>query len=163
MDRQNYGENFQSHLLEQYKLYVEMADRISARRVQMNSFYISLISGLLALLSIFGNKEIFSNFQDGRWQNIVVLLIGLVGITLCFVWYSNIRSYRQINSVKFKVIHEIEKHMPFSIYEREWEILKKDKKYKGYLEQTVVEKYIPFILAIPYLIIIIYSLIVLIR
>jgi len=163
MDRQNYGENFQSHLLEQYKLYVEMADRISARRVQMNSFYISLISGLLALFSIFGNKKIFSNFQDGRLQNIVVLLIGLVGITLCFVWYSNIRSYRQINSVKFKVIHEIEKHMPFPAYEREWEILKKDKEYKRYIEQTVVEKYIPFILAIPYLIIIIYSLVAFIR
>ena len=29
MDRDQYGDNYRAHLLEQYKLYVEMADRIS--------------------------------------------------------------------------------------------------------------------------------------
>ncbi len=36
MEKERYGEHYQSHLLEQYKLYVEMADRISARRGQIN-------------------------------------------------------------------------------------------------------------------------------
>ena len=30
--REQYGANYDSHLLEQYKLYLEMADRISQRR-----------------------------------------------------------------------------------------------------------------------------------
>jgi hypothetical protein len=161
MDRHDYGENFQGHLLEQYKLYVEMADRISARRVQINSFYISLLSGLLAIISIFGNKDFFLKFQNSKFQNMTLFVVGLLGIILCFVWQSNIRSYKQLNSAKFKVIGEIEKHMPLSLYEREWEFLKNDRGYQGYLEQTVIEKYIPFILAIPYVILLLYSLLAL--
>lgn len=163
MDKQSYGDNYQNHLLEQYKLYVEMADRISARRVQINSFYISLLSGLLAVISVFGNKELFSKFQNTKLQYITLFLMGLLGLILCWVWHSNIGSYKQLNSAKFKVISEIEKDMPFSPYEREWEILKKDREYKIYVEQTLIEKYIPFLLAIPYLILSIYSFVAFIR
>ena len=160
MDRETYGDNYQNHLLEQYKLYVEMADRISARRVQINSFYISLLSGLIAIISVLGSKDLFSYFKQTKLQYFTLFLVGLLGITLCWVWQSNIRSYKQLNSVKFKVICEMEKYMPFSVYEREWDVLKKNKEYKAYIEQSIVEKYIPFILAAPYLILLIYSLIV---
>jgi len=50
MNREEYGEQFKEHLIEQYKLYVEMTDRISDRRERTNRFYISLLSVLLALL-----------------------------------------------------------------------------------------------------------------
>ena len=163
MDKQSYGDNYQNHLLEQYKLYVEMADRISARRVQINSFYISLLSGLLAIISVFGNKDLFYQFKETKLQYITLFLVGLLGIILCWVWQSNIRSYKQLNSAKFKVIGEMEKHMPFSVYKREWDVLKEDREYKAYVEQTIVEKYIPFILAAPYLILSIYSLVAFLR
>jgi hypothetical protein len=155
--KETYGDNFQNHLLEQYKTYVEMMDRISARRSQMNSFYISLLSGILAFLSLISNKDI-SKFQNSQFQAIAILAIAILGIILCFVWYSNIQSYKQLNSGKFKVINEMEKYLPFPCYDREWEFLKKDNRYKGYLPQTQVEKYVPFILAIPYLGLFIYSL-----
>lgn len=163
MDRQSYGENYQSHLLEQYKLYIEMADRISSRRVQMNRFYISLLSGLIAIISVFVNTDFFPKLQGTKLQYITLFLLGLLALIFCWVWHSNIHSYKQLNSAKFKVISEIEKHMPLSIYKIEWEILKKDREYKVYMEQTLVEKYVPFLLAIPYLILSIYSLIALMR
>ncbi len=50
--KDHYGDNYQAHLLEQYKLYVDITDKISARRNQVNSFYISLLSGLLAFIYI---------------------------------------------------------------------------------------------------------------
>ncbi len=157
-----YGENYQEHLLEQYKLYVEMMDRISARRVQTNSFYISLLSGLLALLSLVGNKDI-SNFRNTDFQYIAILVLAILGMILCFVWYINIHSYKHLNSIKFKVINEMEEHMPFSCYDREWKILKTNKKYQGYLTQTQIEKYIPVFLAIPYIGLFIYFLFSLIK
>lgn len=157
-----YGENYQEHLLEQYKLYVEMMDRVSARRVQTNSFYISLLSGLLALLSLVGNKNI-SNFKNTDFQHIAILVLAISGMILCFVWYINIHSYKYLNSIKFKVINEMEEHMPFSCYDREWKILKTDKKYQGYLTQTQIEKHIPFFLAIPYIGLFIYFLFSLIK
>ncbi len=151
MDRNKYGEKFNEHLLEQYKLYVEMADRISERRMQTNKFYISLLSGLLALLSILVSV-------GGLNQYLIFIIVSLLGIALCVLWHINIRSYRQLNSGKFKVIHEMEQFLPFPCYDREWEVLGEGKEKTKYLQLTRVEKYIPVILAIPYIFLFLYTL-----
>ena len=150
---EKYGDKFQDHLIEQYKLYVEMADRVSARRAQTNRFYISLLSVLLALLSIVVTREVFNGILS-----VIFVAVGILGIALCFLWYVNIRAYRQLNSGKFKVIHEMEQRLPFPAYEREWEILGKGKESKKYLKLTRIEQCVPFALAIPYLLLLVYSL-----
>ncbi|RLI03069.1 hypothetical protein DRO38_03190 [Candidatus Bathyarchaeota archaeon] len=150
---EKYGDKFQDHLIEQYKLYVEMADRVSARRAQTNRFYISLLSVLLALLSIVVTREVFNGILS-----VIFVAVGILGIALCFLWYVNIRAYRQLNSGKFKVIHEMEQRLPFPAYEREWEILGKGKESKKYLKLTRIEQCVPFALAIPYLLLLAYSL-----
>jgi hypothetical protein len=43
------SDQLRGHLLEQYKLYIEMADRISSRRQSANSFFLSLNTTLVAL------------------------------------------------------------------------------------------------------------------
>lgn len=86
----NYGDNLQPHLLEQYKLYVEMMDRISTKRGQINTFYTSLLSGILVLLSTFQDKKFFPESQ-----NFLLLLLGLLGLSLCFVWFLNINHHSQ--------------------------------------------------------------------
>ena len=158
MNKEEYGEHFKEHLLEQYKLYVEMADRISDRRERSNRFYISLLSALLALLSIIVGRNILNGLQT-----VVFMTIGILGLGLCSLWIINIRSYRQLNSGKFKVIHEMEQNLPFNCYDREWEILGEGKEPKSYLQLTRVEQYIPIILAIPYLLLFLYSLWMLIK
>jgi hypothetical protein len=150
MEKEKYGEHYQSHLLEQYKLYVEMADRISARRGQINSFYISLLSGLLAVLSLSSDKQAIA-------YKVLILVVSLVGLILCFVWLFNIRSFKQLNSAKFTVVHEIEEFLPFACYDREWEIIKQARNDK-YLQQTKIEQFIPLILALPYLGLLFYAL-----
>jgi len=158
MRKKEYGEQFKEHLLEQYKLYVEMADRISDRRERTNRFYISLLSVLLALLSIVISGNILDNFQV-----VVFMTIGILGLVLCCLWNINIRSYRQLNSGKFKVIHEMEQLLPYPCYDKEWEILGKGKEAQKYLQLTRVEQWVPIILALPYLLLFIYSLWILIK
>lgn len=155
---ESYGDNFQDHLLEQYKIYIEMMDRTTSRRNQMNSFYISLLSGILALITISTNKDV-ALFQNTKFQSITLLAVAILGIILCLTWYNNIQSYKQLNSAKFKIISEIEKQLPFSLYDREWDLLKNDTKYQGYLTQTNVEKTVPLILIIPYIGLLLYSLV----
>lgn len=140
-------------LLEQYKLYVEMADRVSARRVETNRFYISLLTALLALLSIVIERNILPTLQFA-----ILLIVALLGLVLCYVWIINIRSYRQLNSGKFKVIHEMEQQLPFACYDREWEILAKGADKHKYTRLSRIEQYVPVLLAIPYLLLFIYSL-----
>lgn len=131
-----------------------MADRVSSRRVQITGFYTSILSALLALLSITSNKELFQGPQI-----VVLLTIAILGLCLCLAWAANINSYKQLNSLKFKVIHEMEAYLPFPCYDREWKILKEDKNRKRYLRLSAVEQYIPFILSVPYFCLLIYSLI----
>lgn len=141
-------------VLEQYKTYVEMADRISARRVDTNKLYISLISALLALVPFLLNQDIIRTFQM-----FALLLLSVVGISLCFIWIININSYKQLNSIKYKVIHEMEKKMPFPCYTREWE-LEKTQKYRRLWK---IEQKIPLFLMLPYLILFVFVLVVLLQ
>jgi hypothetical protein len=150
-----YGEKFQEHLMEQYKICVEMADRVSVRRSTASNFYISLLSALLALLSLVIDKRLFSGSQD-----ILLLSTLALGLALCFVWHVNIQSYKELNSLKFQVINEMEQYLPFRSFSREWEILKERKESrKRYVRLTFVEKFVPLIFAIPYIGLFIYSLI----
>ena len=141
------------NLLEQYKLYVEMADRISARRATTNTFYVSLLTGLLAVLAIVVEKNILTNVQY-----VVFFTIALLGLTLCCVWFMNILSYRQLNTGKYMVIHEMEQQLPFACYDREWEVLGKGADWKKYLPLTHIEQYVPVFVAIPYVFLFAYSL-----
>ena len=103
MNKQLYGNSYQSHLIEQYKICVEMADRISDRRMQTNKFYISILSIFLTLPSLILEKKL----SDG-YQNTIFLLTALLGFALCAAWLINIESYRKLNSAKFKIINEME-------------------------------------------------------
>lgn len=152
-----YGDKFRDHLIEQYKIYVEMADRVSSRRVHVAQFYVSLLSGLLVLLTLMVSSDSFGNIL-----NIVFVVVAVSGIALCSIWSINIRSYRQLNKGKFKVIHEIEKQLPFPCYTREWEILG-EKKAGKYLRLTQVEQYVPFVLSVPFLLLLVYSLYVYVK
>lgn len=148
--KEQYGEKYCEHLLEQYKLYVEMANQVSSRRVQVNRFYISLLSGLLAFLSFVVSKQSFNNDSD-----FILIVISLVGILLCVVWFININSYKQLNKLKFTVIHEMEKMLPFACYDREWEIDKGSE--KKYVRLTYIENYVPIIMMAPYVALLSYA------
>jgi hypothetical protein len=95
-------------LLDIYKQSAEMADRLSARRAVASSYFLTVQTGLLALLA-FVSKE--------KWQ------IALAGVVLALTWWFLLRSYRMLNRAKFEVINEIEAQLPAAPFKREWEIL----------------------------------------
>lgn len=135
-----YGASYKAHYLEIYKMYVEMADKISSRRQTANSFFLTInttIVGLLGYVQL--GKDQTENTEAFYW------LIGLAGMVLCFLWYRLVRSYKDINSGKFKVIHEIEKRLPLAPYDAEWEILGRGKDPKLYLPFTHIEVGVPWV------------------
>ena len=136
----------QNVYLDLYKLAVEMADRISARRTQANAFFLALQSALLALL---GNK----NFDEPP--------IAAAGLVLGIAWWLLLRSYRDLNKAKFEVILKIEKELPIEVFADEWKALKKDPVpgwRKRYAELGTIEKVIPLISVIGYLIVLVTKL-----
>jgi len=148
------GDECRRALLEQYKLYVEMADRVSARRTQTNAFYISLLGALLAVVSV----SAALSPSSGSVYTLFVVAAGVLGVLLCLLWRVNIRSYRQLNAGKFKVIHDMEEHLPFPAYKKEWEILNRGDEPRKYLLLTTVEQWVPVALAVPYLMLLVCGL-----
>ena len=138
-------------LIEQYKLYVEMMDRVTARRGQSNQFYLSIITALLGVIIVFSDEN--SNIMHADF---LFLLASVIGIILCLSWLYNIDSYRQLNKIKFRVIEEIEEDLEFHCYKREWEIEKKEPiKYRRI---SSVERIIPIIMGGVHFILSVYML-----
>jgi hypothetical protein len=149
MDSEKYGEEYREHLLEQYKLYVQIMDNTSVQRGNINKFYISVLAFLLTLISIFINNN---------FSNLIIFIVSLMGLLLCFTWYKNIESFRQLNSGRFQVIHEMEKELPFNCFDKEWGYLKKGNG-ENYTRLTKIEKYVPLYLSIPYVFILLYYIV----
>lgn len=158
MDAGTYGPNYQQHLLEQYKLYVEMADNISARRSQANQFYISVLSALLAVVALVAKIYGGGSSPHPDLVNVAFLAVAMLGLVLCLIWWLNLLSYRQLNSGKFLVIHEIEAQLPYKCYDREWELLGSGKDWGKYLSLTTIELYVPGLMALPFALVFLYAL-----
>ena len=158
MDAKQYGDGYQQHLIEQYKLYVQMADNVSLRRSQSNQFYISVLSALLAVVALVG--KLYGSGEDARTElvNVAFLCITILGLIICLVWAVNLLSYRQLNSGKFRVIHEMESMLPYACYDHEWELLGRGHSFSKYIPLTSIEVYVPAIMSIPYIIVFLYLL-----
>ncbi len=131
-DKAAYGASYEAHCLEIYKLYVTMADNISVRRQSANSFFLAVNTAIIGVVGYVGGTS-------GNWN----WAVSLAGLILCYAWYRLIRSYKDINSGKFKVIHEIEKELPLLPYDAEWEALGRGKDPSLYLPFTHIEIWVP--------------------
>jgi hypothetical protein len=134
-------ENSTNLIFEQYKIYVEMADRISARRDVANAFFLSLNGFFLSSSPIIAEK-FFSN--QLKW---VILFPYIVTVILLYLWKRIIESYKQINRAKFRIIGVLEEKLPARPYGKtEWELLLKNGEDKNtYWPITHIEAKIPWV------------------
>ncbi|MBU1891005.1 hypothetical protein KJ782_05975 [Patescibacteria group bacterium] len=142
----DYSDNYHSHLFEQYKMYVESAEKISDRRQNANNFFFLTLNTVL--ISVIGLSFQVKVFDVISWSR---LLLAILGILICVIFWFLLRAYKQLNSGKFKVIHEIEQLLPLAIYDYEWNILGEGKDKKKYYPFSHIELLIPWIFGIIYL------------
>lgn len=134
---------------EQYKLYVETAERVSDRRQSANNFFLTLNSVLLTFTGY------LTTLSFAFWHTI----LAFAGISISILWYLTITSFRNLNSGKFKVIHDMEKNLPIKLFDDEWTHLGRGRNRKKYLKISVVEQGIPIVFFILYLLVIIIMLV----
>lgn len=124
-------------LLEIYKLHAELADSVSRQRATANRFYMLVLSGLAVLFSAFLQRK---NGVPLGW---LMVGFGIFGMLLALAWYIVIRSFRQLNSGKFKALHELEEKLAYPFFQREWDLLAEGKERKTYWRLTIVETFVP--------------------
>lgn len=146
---------YKEHLLEQYKVYVEMADRISARRNLANVFFLSLHTIIFTALG-FSLEKI--ELINPKW----LLLFPIFGILVfCWVWWRLVNSYRCLNTAKYKVIGELEKELPKSPYwSMEWKELGEGKDSSKYVPLTSTENWVPFVFGFLYVCLAVYIILI---
>ena len=145
--RDEYGTEYKAHLLTQYKLFVETADRVSERRTSANNYLLTVNS---VLVTLYGLASSFS--YDRPW----LFVMPVAGVLVCITWLVLIRSYRNLNTAKFKVIHELEEQLPAALFDREWDLAERGEG-KAYKPLTHIEPYIPLVFAVLYIILAVYS------
>lgn len=135
---------YKEPILEQYKLYVEMADRVSSRRNLANVFFLTLNTTMLGVIGF-----AFESFQlvTPKWF-IVFPIIGLLLMNL--IWHQLVCSYRNINTAKYAVLRELSLKLPASPWTLEWIELGEGRDKKKHLPLTKLEVYIPLIFGMLY-------------
>ena len=134
-------------VLRLYELTVEMADRVSARRATANSFFLTLQTGLAAVLGAFGVRG--TEGTPGDTDRFVLFLAAMAGVILAAAWWLLLRSYRTLNRAKFEVINQIETtHLPIQPFVDEWALLKEDDPVRRrwqsrYAELSFTEQVVP--------------------
>lgn len=136
---------YDSAVLEQYKLCVEMADRVSARRGLTNSFFLTLNTSVVAAFAAF--KKIPTG-TEAWW--LAIPLIALVGE--CVAWFYLVRSYRLLNGAKYRVVGALEERLPASPFWRaEWWELGEGRDPRRYWPLAHIEQWIPILFALTYI------------
>ncbi|NHJ32586.1 MAG: hypothetical protein FK732_06970 [Asgard group archaeon] len=128
-------------IFDQYKLYVDLADKISARRATTNSFYLTANSFLFVAIGI-----LFSNGLE-----IVVPMILLIGVFVSISWWLLIVYYKNLNWSKYQVINEIEKRLPVMGLLTEYKVSKtKEAPIRKLRGLTSIEVWLPICLLVMY-------------
>ena len=139
MTPEEYGEKYSDHLLEQYKLYVEMTDRVSHVAKDRTSFSLHCWRVQLSWQCWRGSGWM-GIMIPGRFCRRFFLPAACSGMALSTTWFVSIRSYRRLNNARFEVIGEMEKRLPFGSYSYEWELLS-----PRFLLLSVIEQFLPVI------------------
>ena len=144
----------QEIFLEQYKLFVKTADDITMRRLQTNKFYLTILLGLFTIASFFNKNGVTEVLNE----QIILILVSVIGMALSVIWYVNIESFKLLNSAKFKVIHEMEKDLPCACFDKEWQYRVGEDESKAYPILTNIEKFLPIMMGIVFFIILLVGL-----
>lgn len=143
---EEYGGSYREHFLEQYKLFVDSAIRVTEWRNKANAYMLSVNT---LLVTLYGLASTLEGTQAWRY------VIAAAGIIVSLIWCVLVLTYKQLNSAKFDVVHELERNLPVALFAREWDILKNK---KGYNKLTSVEVAVPIAFCCVYAVLVCFTL-----
>jgi hypothetical protein len=172
MSEDHNDENLKIHsnvtLLEQYKIFVEGRDKYLAARREHTKFFITALF-TEALLGLAGLVAIRATAILGTFQLLMLLIIGILGAFICIYWGARDTLMVYNLLAKSCVIDEMEQRLGYPCNVKQHEYYKKIKadnasflsKYTKDAVNRLADQYFPYVFLIAYLLLIIYSLVLL--
>lgn len=120
---------------EEFKIYLESAERTTDRRLELNktnaSLALLIIAGIGATASWSFGKDIIP------YAVFAIAMISLLAAVFCRWWWRQIVSYKELNAAKFAVLNEMAPRIVYpdvngvqcksqEPFAREWEILQRN-------------------------------------
>ena len=112
--KETYDGSFTADLLEQYKLYVQSAENVSARRVASSRYLLTLNVALCRPLRLSVLEPRSGLVERHSFRS--------SAFPVSFLWHRIIKSHKDLNDVKFRIVHEIEQRLPAAVYAHEWRL-----------------------------------------
>ena len=133
-------------LKEQYFMFVKTSEDLVERRQKVSEFYISintLIAGAVG--------GVLTLDLDSSVLIAIIMVLSFVGCVLSFSWKKLLTSYGILNASKMKIIGLLEKKLPASLYDAEWNAQLEKQNTQKYVSFTDIEKKLPTIFQIVYI------------
>lgn len=146
-------DDYNIHLMEQYKIFLDSTEKLVDRRQLLTTTYLTLVTALvpvvLYLLSCDKTLLYYAN-----------IIITSIAIYMSYSWEKMIESYGKVSSSKYAILQQIEKELPMSILLAEWAHL--SKKSNNYISFTKREKSFPRIFMAINIVLLIVTIVLLI-
>jgi len=104
------GEERHRAILEQYKLYVDIADRAATRRMAANAWWMSLQTALVG-----GAAYLWANPPPAD-HPLTAQAVSAAGVALAILWLLWLLAYARVAYVKGQLIHAIEESLPLQVW-----------------------------------------------
>jgi len=145
-------ENNLELLFQQYHIYLDSIEKNSDRRNSAVKLYITINAWLLSFLGVI--------VQSSKLNIITAILpVLIVWISISVIFYYLIKSYKQLNTGKFELIHKIEEKLPLNLYAYEWVVLGEGKDKNKYFPFSHIEQWLPIVLGLVYSVLLLWILI----
>lgn len=124
---------------EQYKIFVESADKISDKRINQNNIYITIELALLSYLSAVKIEKLY------------IYIFCSMGLFIAILWFLTIDNYSKRNKVKYQIINEYEKENKMNWF------LEEEKRIAVLTNLTFLEKILPTFTFVIFIVIMIFD------
>ena len=121
---------------ENYKIFVESAEKISEKRANLNNIYLTFSLALFSFISV------------SKLNQVYFYILNILGILMSIIWFITIDNYSKRNKVKYEIINEYENKNKLKWFSEE------EKRISVLTNLTFLEKLLPIAFIIIHIIII---------
>ena len=131
----------QDRFIEIYKLHVQQVNNISNRRTTTNRFYLLVMSALTVIFSALLRNldKLPKDLVDIVSVEWIIVSLGVLGITLSWIWCLSINAYLRVNSRKYKALNQLENVLEYKFFKSEAEFLGEIEKNTTYWQRSLIE------------------------
>jgi hypothetical protein len=130
---------------EQYKLFLDLTDRLSQRRQTASSFFVTVTTAVAGILGYARSDRTY-------------IIVSVTGLILCALWWRIIRSYRDLTRARFEIIYAMETLLPLKPYTAEWDFVGRGVNSKFYRPVSGIEAYVPLLFFVLFACVLLWTL-----